>query len=302
MSERRETERRSPRYDGLESWPTEDILGALLGGQMAALNGVAGAIDDIARAVEAATARLLRTQGRLVYAGAGTSGRLAVLDGVELEPTFGWPRTRLGFLMAGGDLSMQKASEGAEDDQEAAKVAVKGLSLNENDVVIGVAASGTTPFTRAVIQAARTTGALTISIASNQGAPLLEDAEIGLLVSSGAEVLAGSTRLGAGTAQKATLNLFSTALMARLHRIHRGYMVDMIASNDKLTDRAARMVMELTGCGETVAQDALKSCEYRIKQAVLVVEGAPVAAAQKALDNHDGNLAAALVEISNTGT
>jgi len=286
----RDTERRSPRFEGLEDWPTRDILDALLSGQNAALHGVSAALPQIGEAVEAAANRLKERDGRLVYTGAGTSGRLAVLDGIELTPTFGWPTSRIAYLFAGGMIGLTKAVEGAEDNVKAAQQEVDELKLTPYDVVIGLAASGTTPYTRAAIERARKTGALTISFANNPKAPLLKDADFGILLNTGAEALAGSTRLGAGTAQKAALNLFSTTLMARLHKIHQGYMVDMLATNDKLKDRALRMVLAITSCSEDTAKDALKEADYHVKLAVLIAKGSTKDAAQQALDTHFGDL------------
>ena len=293
----RETERRSPRFEGLEEWPTRDILDALLSGQNAALHGVSAALPQMEEAVEAAANRLKEGSGRLVYTGAGTSGRLAVLDGIELTPTFGWPTSRIAYLFAGGMIGLTKAVEGAEDNVNAAQQEVDEIKLTPYDVVLGLAASGTTPYTRAAIERARNTGALTISFANNPKAPLLKDAEFGILLDTGAEVLAGSTRLGAGTSQKAALNLFSTSLMARLHKIHQGYMVDMLATNDKLKDRAMRMVLAITSCSEDRAKEALTEADYHVKLAVLIAKGSTKAAAQHALDTHFGDLKAAQIAL-----
>lgn len=290
----RETESRNPQFDGLEDWPTPDILAVLADGQAAAVQAVRGAIGPLTLAVEAAADRLKSAQGRLVYSGAGTSGRLAMLDGIELTPTFGWPQSRCVFLFAGGMGGLQKAVEGAEDDTDAAIKDVSSVHISPQDVVIGLAASGTTPYTRQILKSANTAGALTIGMANNPDAPLLSDAQIGILLKSGAEVLAGSTRLAAGTAQKAALNLFSTALMAKLNKIHSGYMVDVLATNDKLVERAIRMVMDITGCEEQAARKALNSCENHVKSAVLIVEGCPPPQVQALLDTHDGHLSRAL--------
>ncbi len=205
--------------------------------------------------------------------GAGTSGRLGVLDGIELIPTFGWPEERLIYGLAGGETGLVRPQEGAEDSIEEARAFVDRSNIGAADVVLGLAASGTTPFTRAAIQAARATGALTISLANNPQSPLLEDAEHKILLRTGAEVLAGSTRLSAGTSQKAALNLFSTALMVRLKKVYRGYMVDMQLTNTKLSQRAKDMLVALTGCSQERATAALKESGNQIKLAVLLVLG-----------------------------
>ena len=293
-TEWRETEFRQVRYDGLETWPVSQVLGSLLGGQYHALSAVSAALPDLEKAIDAAVARLTGSSGRIVYVGAGTSGRLAVLDGIELPPTFGWPAERLEYLFAGGSEGLVHALEGAEDDAQAGHAEMRAINPTAHDVVLGLAASGTTPYTRAAIQAAQKAGALTITFANNPDSPLLEDAEIGVLLRTGPEVLSGSTRLGAGTSQKVSLNLFSTALMIGLNKVHRGYMVDMQASNEKLILRAQSMVMQITGCDLEKANEALKECDYHTKLAVLVVAGNKKEKALSLLDRHNGNLAAAL--------
>ncbi|HHG89335.1 MAG TPA: N-acetylmuramic acid 6-phosphate etherase, partial [Devosia sp.] len=244
----RETEQRQPCFAELETWEPSKILATLLEGQQQALNAVRNALADIEKSAIAAAERLSGDEGRIIYVGAGTSGRLGVLDGIELTPTFGWPSERLAFLFAGGDAGLTSAVEGAEDDEETARQLVAQAKLGASDVMVALAASGTTPFTRAAVKAAHAAGALTIAFANNPGAPLLGDAEIGILLRSGPEVLAGSTRLGAGTAQKIALGLFSTTLMIGLNKVHKGHMVDMVASNDKLKMRARRMLGDITGC------------------------------------------------------
>lgn len=290
----RETEFRSPRYFGLETWSNREILGALLDGQYRALSAVWAAFDQLDIAIDAAVKRLSGSNGRLVYIGAGTSGRLGVQDGIELTPTFGWPRERTVYLFAGGEVGLRNSQEGAEDNRETGVAAITEHKIGADDVVIGLAASGTTPYTRAAVQAARAAGALTISIANNVGAPLLGDAEIGVLLRSGPEVLSGSTRLAAGTSQKAALNLFSTTLMIGLNKVHSGYMVDMQASNEKLVQRAERMVMDITDCSLEAAQKALDEAENHTKLAILLVAGVAKPEAHLLLEIHHGNLAAAL--------
>lgn len=298
-TEWRETETRSPRFDGLETWSNQEILAALLGGQHQALNAVWGALPQIDAAVTAAVARLTNPSGRIFYVGAGTSGRLAVLDGVELTPTFGWPTERIVYLFAGGEAGYQLSREGAEDDEEQGRKVITDADAGPDDVVLALAASGTTPFTRAAVTAARKAGALTVSFANNPGAPLLEDAEIGVLLRSGPEVLSGSTRLGAGTSQKAALNLFSTATMIGLNKVYHGQMVDMQTSNQKLVQRAVDMVGEITGCSDEVARRALSESDNHVKLAVLLVDGLKKPEAVALLKLHNGNLRTAL-EVWNT--
>lgn len=237
-----------------------------------------------------AAADRLRGGGRLAYAGAGTSGRIGVQDGAELGPTFDWPSERLLFLMAGGEAALIRATEGAEDRSDAAEQDVREARLGPADVLVGIAASGSTPYTVTAVGAARTAGALTIGISNSAGAPLLAAAEHAVLVETGPEAIAGSTRMKAGTAQKATLNLFSTAVMTRLGRVYRGQMVDMNARNEKLRRRAVRMLRSLTGCSTEQAAAALAQTDGRVKPAVLVVRGLSPANAVALLARSGGDL------------
>lgn len=276
MTERRRelsTESISARYAELDLWPTGDAVAAMLEGQLAAAAAVQGQATAIAAAADAAAARLCGPAGRIVYAGAGTSGRLAVLDGVELGPTFGWQEERTLFLLAGGERALTTSVEGAEDDVAAAERAVAEARLGPADVAIGVAASGRTPYTLAVLRAAAAAGALTVGIASNPCTPLLETAAFPILLHTGQEVLAGSTRMKAGTAQKIALNTFSTALMIRLAHVHAGLMVDMRLSNRKLNARAAAMVGSIAKVDEAAAGAALSQAGGRVKLAVLIARG-----------------------------
>ncbi len=284
-----ETEHVSPRYADIDAWPTGDAVAAMLEAQFAAVAAVRPAVATIAAAIDAAAGRL-KTTGRLVYVGAGTSGRIAVQDGAELQPTFNWPEARVVFGIAGGFDALLRSIEGAEDDAAAATNFMAGVKPGAHDVVIGVAASGTTPFTLAAIKAARSAGALTIAIANNPGAPLLAAAEHGILAATGSEVIAGSTRMKAGTAQKIMLNLLSTGIMIRLGHVYRGRMVDMAARNAKLDVRAERMVMDLAECDAAHARAALVACAGALKPAILVALGMSATAAAMALATANGRL------------
>lgn len=288
-----DTETVSPRSLGLDTWSGAEILEALLEGQLAAVAAVRAVLPALDTAAAAAVERL-RRGGRLVYAGAGTSGRIAIQDGVELTPTFRWPADRLVFLMAGGEPALLRAVEGAEDDAAAAEAAVDGAAIGPADVVIGLAASGATAYTVAAVRRARARGALTLGVAHNPGTPLLDAAEHPLLLATGPEAIGGSTRLKAGTAQKVLVNLFSTLVMVKLGRVHDGYMVDLLATNRKLVRRSLRMLMQLTGAGEAAAQAALDACGGRVKPAVLVLHGLTADAAAAALETAGGSLRAAL--------
>jgi N-acetylmuramic acid 6-phosphate etherase len=285
------TETVDPRFTDLDAWPTARTVEAMWEGQAAAIEAVRRALPQITHAAEAAAERFSGT-GRLIYAGAGTSGRIAVQDGAELGPTFGWPAERLVFAMAGGEAALTNSVEGAEDD--AVDGAAQMAAVGPHDVVIGVAASGATPFTLAAIKEARGRGALTIGLANNPGSPLLDAAELAVLLDTGSEVLAGSTRMKAGTAQKTALNLISTAVMIQLGRVYKGQMVDMQLSNAKLRKRAEKMVASLADCGEAEAAAALAASGGQIKAAVLVAMGRSAAEAEAILAASGGNLRRAL--------
>jgi N-acetylmuramic acid 6-phosphate etherase len=215
---------------------------------------------------------------------------------VELVPTFDWPEGRLVLLIAGGDEALLRSIEDAEDRADLAAAAVEQHAIGAGDVLVGVAASGTTRFTIAAVQAARSRGALTVAIANSVGSPLLDAAELPVPIETGAEAIAGSTRMKAGTAQKVALNLFSTAVMVRLGRVYRGRMVDMQARNAKLRARAVRMMRELTNCSAQEAQSALAGADGKVKLAILLVRGLSRADAERLLARHGGNLRMALQE------
>lgn len=294
------TETVDPRYTDLDRWPTATAVEAMLEGQLAAVAALKEQTGAIAAAAEAAAARL-RAGGRLVYAGAGTSGRVAMQDGVELTPTYSWPGERLAFLIAGGMAALARSVEGAEDDVEQACAEVDEAGIGRDDVVIGVAASGRTPYTVAVIEAARRAGALTIGVANNAGAPLLAAAEHPILADTGSEAVAGSTRMKAGTAQKVALNLLSTAIMLRLGRVYRGLMVNMRVSNAKLEARANAIVREAAEVSRERAAAALGEAGNDIALAVLIARGLDPAVAAEALRAHHGDLRAAIEAGSGAG-
>ncbi len=290
------TENSDRRFVELDAWPVADVLEAMWEGQASAVAAVRASLPALARAVEAASAAL-GTKGRLVYAGAGTSGRIAVQDGAELPPTFDWPESRVVFAMAGGSRALTRSAEGAEDDGKAGAAAIRAARVGRGDVVIGVAASGTTPFTLAALREARKRGAVTIAVASNRNAPLLKAASFPILAETGSEVIAGSTRMKAGTAQKVVLNLLSSAIMVRLGRIHRGLMVNMRPTNDKLRKRAAAMVAELCDCSIAAARQALDSAGGDVKTAVMLRSGASASQARALLRKTGGNLRQALASL-----
>ena len=285
------TEGADPRYLAIAEWPSETALHALLEAQMSAVAAIRPALPALARAVDAAAFRL-RDAGRLIYCGAGTSGRIGVQDGAELPPTFDWPEQRLGLLIAGGQEALTRAVENAEDRVDLAAQDMEAQKIGAADVVIALAASGATPYALACLTIARCAGALTIGIANSPGAPLLAEAEHAILLDTGPEPVAGSTRLKAGTSQKIVLNLLSTTIMLRLGRVWRGQMVDMVARNAKLRSRAHRMVRLLTGCSEAAATEALLRAGGRTKVAILLACGMSAEEAEERLAAAGGDLAA----------
>lgn len=290
------TENIDPRYVDIDRWPTEEAVSAILTSQQEAVAALAQQSADIAEATDAAAARLQQGAGRLIYAGAGTSGRIGVQDGVELTPTFGWPEARLAFLMAGGAAALMKTQEGAEDDQNAARADVAAIGIGPGDVLIGIAASGHTPYVLAAIAAAKAAGALTIGVANNVDTPVLALSDHGIFADTGSEVIAGSTRMKAGTAQKVVLNTLSTAIMLRLGLVYRGLMVNMQISNAKLQTRGQNMVRDLAGVDDAVAADALVQAKNDIKSAVLIALGHSPDAARTLLAKHGQNLREALAQ------
>jgi N-acetylmuramic acid 6-phosphate etherase len=290
------TESTDPALEDLDSWPPGQILDALWQGQLAAVLALGPALSHLEQAAEAALP-LLASGGRLVYVGAGTSGRIGVQDGAELNPTFNWPTEKLILLLAGGEAAFVNAVENAEDRGDLAREAIARHQIAASDVVIGIAASGATPYTLAAVEAARTAGALTIAIANSPGSALLAAAAHSILLETAPEPIAGSTRLKAGTAQKVALNLLSTLLMIRLGRVYRGQMVDMQARNEKLRRRAVRMVMQLGDCSEGAANIALAATGGQVKPALLVLQGLDAEAASASLARHGNSLRAALASL-----
>ena len=288
-----ETERPSPRYSNIDVWDPADILDAMIEGQFAAVAAVRAARPELEQAALAMEARL-QQRGRLIYVGAGTSGRLAVQDGAELMPTFSWPQDRLLLLIAGGKDALLQAVEGAEDETEHAVELVRQHGIGEQDVVIAVAASGTTPFTLACLREAKKRRALTIGIANNRDAPLLQEADQPIFLDTGPEPIAGSTRMKAGTAQRIALNLLSSLLMILLGRVYDGLMVDVQAVNKKLVRRSENMLTRLTHADTAEVREALERANGSVKLAFMLLQGCNLLEAKQLLDRTSGQLRAAM--------
>jgi N-acetylmuramic acid 6-phosphate etherase len=292
------TERSSPRYSSIDVWDAEDIAETIVESQFAAVAAVHAVRREIASAAAAMQTRL-QDRGRLIYVGAGTSGRLAVQDGAELAPTFGWPEDRLVLLVAGGKEALLRSVEGAEDDAEQGIKLIGQHSVTAQDVLIGVAASGTTRFTLACLREAKRRGALTLGIANNKATPILEEADHPIFLNTGSEPIAGSTRLKAGTAQKVALNTLSTVLMILLGKVYRGLMVDVRAVNEKLVKRSEEMLMQLTGRTRDDARDALLRANGSVKIAVMLLHGCDPESAKQLLNAADDRLGPALARVAN---
>lgn len=254
---------------------------------------VAGAVaaeaEKIALAVEEIYERLAHG-GRLFYAGAGTSGRIAMLDASELPPTYGIDPSMVRVLMAGGERAYFSAVEGAEDDEEAGIAAVNEQVSGE-DAIVGIAASGTTPYTVSAIRRANMIGALTVGITAVPQSPLAREVDVAIVPQTGPEVIMGSTRMKSGTAQKLVLNTISTAVMVRLGRVHSNLMIDMPATNEKLRSRAVRMVELAAGVTRFAALEAMKAADGNVKlAAIIATQRVERDEAARLLDQHHGNL------------
>lgn len=290
------TESPNALHPDLDRYDTERLVRALADDQLQAVAAVQAAAPAIARAVERALPRL-RAGGRLLYLGAGTSGRLGLLDSVELLPTFSWPSERAVARLAGGPPAMFVAVEGAEDDGPQGAADLLGLQPTPQDVVILIAASGATPYVLGALREARARGCLTIGLANNPGAPVVSEAEVGILLDTGAEIISGSTRLKAGTAQKIALNTLSSSLMVRLHKVYGNLMVDVKATNAKLRRRSVALAQRGSGRGEAEAAAAVEAAGGSVKQAILMLRtGLDADAARRRLDAVDGSLREALGE------
>lgn len=288
------TERRNPASEGIDSLSALEIV-RLMNAEDAGVAAAVGRVtDEIARAVEVVAARL-RAGGRLIYLGAGTSGRLGVLDAAECPPTFNSPPEQVLGVIAGGRGAMFRSVEGAEDHPELAAADLAAIELGASDVVVGIATSGRTPYVIGGLQYARQQGAYAIALACNEEAALAEHADLAIVPIVGPEVISGSTRLKAGTATKMVLNMISTGAMVLLGKTYGNLMVDLRASNSKLSDRARRIVAAITGATEAEAADQLARCDGEVKTAIVAqVCGISPEIARRRLDECGGHLRQAI--------
>ncbi len=284
------TESQNPRSSGIDSRSALEIAQIMNNEDAQIAAAVREVLPQIAAAIDGIAARL-RAGGRMLYAGAGTSGRMAVIDAVELVPTFSVPPELAVALMAGGESAFVRSVEGAEDFADLGTADVTRVGINEKDALIGVAASGRTPYVIGALQTGNAVGALTIAVSCNVPAPILEIAQISIGVVVGAEVIAGSTRLKSGTAQKMILNMISTGAMIRTGKVYDNLMVDVRASNEKLVDRAERIAAQIAGIAQEDARRLLQQCDYEVKTAIVMAKrGVDAANARALLHEADGFL------------
>lgn len=254
-------------------------------------------IPQIAELIEKAVERM-RKGGRIIYIGAGTSGRLGVLDASECPPTYGVEPELVQGVIAGGEEAMFKAKEGAEDSEELAVLDLKERNLNKNDIVIGIAASGRTPYVIGALKFAKENGALTASISCNKNSPIAKEADIEIAPVVGAEVVTGSTRMKSGTAQKLVLNMISTGVMIKLGKVYENLMVDFKATNAKLFERSKKIVMEATGVSREEAENKLNDTGFDVKLSIFIIlSGLNKSEAKEILEKNNGYIAKALQEI-----
>ncbi|MER6578476.1 N-acetylmuramic acid 6-phosphate etherase [Nonomuraea sp. NPDC001023] len=290
------TESADPRFAGIDTMSVAELAATMNAADATVPAAVAAALPQITPAIEAA-AELVRAGGRLVYVGAGTPGRLGVLDASECPPTFSTPPEQVFAVIAGGERAIVHPCEGAEDDAGAGAAAIDAAGVGPLDTVVGIASSGRTPYVLGAVRRARERGALTVGLSCNPGTPLSAAAEHAIEVLVGPEVVSGSTRLKAGTAQKLVLNMFSTIVMVRLGKTYGSLMVDVKASNGKLRERAIRIVRTIAGVDREEAERVLDQHGFNVKQAVLGARlGLGPQEAAALLDRSEGRLRVALGE------
>jgi N-acetylmuramic acid 6-phosphate etherase len=290
------TEQNLAAYSGLDTWSDRQILEAMVASQQRAISAVNASLDNISSAATLVANRYGKG-GKIYYAGAGTSIRVGVQDGSELPATYDMAEDRLVYLIAGGRAGLVDTLADAEDDKAAGAEAARPCT--KSDVLIAIAASGTTPYTCAAAEQARKNGCAVIAVVNNHHSPLGKLADVEIVLESGPEVVAGSTRMAAGTAQKAALNLLSTLTNIKLGGVHDGLMVSMRAENEKLKGRAARIVAQIANVDHDQARQALDQAASKIKPAVLLCAGArSLELAQQLLADNNNNLRLALAKLA----
>ena len=288
------TEQRNPNTMNIDTLSTLDMVKLINREDHRVAEAVALVTDKIAEAVDVIAARL-STGGRLIYCGAGTSGRLGILDAVECPPTYSTEPEMVQGLIAGGMPAIYKAVEGAEDDRELGAEDLKGIRFSEKDVLVGIAASGRTPYVLGCMEYAKELGAPTVAVTCCPGSILDSFADIGIAPAPGPEVVTGSTRMKSGTAQKMVLNMLSTGAMIKLGKVYGNLMVDVKPSNEKLVRRCVTIVCSATDCTEEEAVDALEQCGYHPKTAIVILlRGVDAETADRLLEAAGGRIAKVL--------
>ena len=288
------TEQRNPNTMHIDTLSTLDMVKLINQEDHQVAEAVAEVTDKIAQAIDVIADRLSKG-GRLIYCGAGTSGRLGILDAVECPPTYSTEPEMVQALMAGGYPAIFKAVEGAEDSKELGVQDMKGINFVAGDVLVGIAASGRTPYVLGCMEYAKELGAPTVSVTCCPGSVLDNFADIGIAPCPGPEVITGSTRMKSGTAQKMVLNMLTTGTMIKLGKVYGNLMVDVKPSNEKLVRRCVTIVCNATGCDDATATAALEACEYRPKTAiVMVLCGVSAEEAKAMLAKADGRVAKVL--------
>jgi N-acetylmuramic acid 6-phosphate etherase len=284
------TEQVNPRSQGLDTKSTLGVLRVLNREDATVPRAVARALPHIVRAVDAIVSSF-RRGGRLFYVGAGTSGRLGVLDASECPPTFGTPRSMVQGLIAGGRRALVQAAEGAEDQTAIGARDLAKAGLRRGDAVVGISASGRTPYVLGAIRLARRRGAVTVALTSNRRSPLAKQAQLPIVVETGPEALAGSTRLKAGTAQKMVLNMLSTASMVQIGKVYGNRMLFVTATNEKLRERGTRILQETAGVSASTAEHALRQTNHNLPLALIMLKtGSSAAAAERLLEKSGGSV------------
>jgi len=288
------TEASNPRSSELDAMSTLDVVTAMNEEDRHVADAVRAALPSIAEAVDAIAQRMHKG-GRLIYIGAGTSGRLGVLDAVECPPTFSCDSTQVCGLIAGGERAFMKAVEGAEDDPELAAKDLQAIDVGPKDCVVGIAASGRTPYVIGGLEHARSVGAFALAVTMNRGSVIAAAADLAIEVVTGPEILTGSTRLKAGTATKMVLNMLSTGAFVRLNKVFGNLMVDVQATNDKLRARSVHIVAVAGHCSSEHAAQMLKAADGEVKAAIVAErKGVEPHVARTLLFTHDGSVRAAL--------
>lgn len=290
------TEQRNQRTTHIDTLPTLDMIRLINEEDRKVAEAVGAEAEHIAAAVDVIAGQL-KEGGRLIYSGCGTSGRLGILDAVECPPTYSTDPDLVVGLIAGGMPAIFKAVEGAEDDENQGKVDLENLNFTARDVLVGIAASGRTPYVLGGMAYAKSLGAHVIGISCNPGSKVAQEAEIAITPTPGPEVVTGSTRMKAGTAQKMVLNMLSTGAMIKLGKVYGNLMVDVRATNEKLVERCKGIVCQATGVDRDTATRTLESCDYRAKVAIVMLKtNTDVAGAEALLAQHDDRVAGAVGE------